>query len=376
MSQAAVRVDPVDGRRDRRAFRLLPHRLYTNDPFWVAPPNMDMARFLHPKRKHAFYESGDIRWMLARKDDRVVGRIAAIENRAHNAHHGDRTGFFGFFEAENDPQVAKVLLDAAATWAADRGLKTLRGPTSPSLNYESGCLVDGDPGAPFLMMPHNPPWYAALIEANGFTKVMDLYAFLAHEDHHDIERWLRIGDKILKRNQVSLRPFDTGRFDEDVHLIIDVFNDAWSRNWGFVPLSERETAALAKELRPVFLPSLCSFLVRDGESIGFWMGLPDYNRVLLKLRGRLLPFGFLKLLRAKRRLDTMRVMLMGIRKEHQHRGLDAALYGDIIRANRSGIRSAECSWILETNTPMINTLERAGARRWRTYRIYDKPLTP
>ena len=376
MAPSAVRVDPVDGRKDREAFRLLPHRLYAKDPFWVAPPNKDIARFLHPKRKHAFYGSGDIQWMLARRDGRVVGRIAAIENRTHNAHHSDRTGFFGFFEAENDPEVAGALLEAAGAWATDRDLNALRGPTSPSLNYESGCLVDGEPGPPFLMMPHNAPWYAALIEAHGFTKVMDLYAFLAHEDRHDIPRWKRISDKILRRNNLSLRPFDKRRFNEDVNLIIELFNDAWSRNWGFVPLTKLETAALAKELRPIFRPSLCSFLVRDGDAIGFWMGLPDYNRVLLKLRGRLFPFGFLKLLRAKRRIDTMRVMLMGVRKEHQHLGLDACLYGDIIRANESGIRSAECSWILETNTPMINTLERAGARRWRTYRIYEKPLTP
>lgn len=372
----AVRVDPVDGRKDRRAFRLLPHRLYAEDPHWVAPPNMDIARFLHPAKKHAFHDSGDIGWMLARRGDRVVGRIAAIENRAHNEHHDDRTGFFGFFETENDPEVAGALLDAAESWVTERGLAALRGPTSPSLNYESGCLIEGEEGPPFLMMPHNPPWYRDLIEASGFSKVMDLYAFYTDEDHHDIERWTRLGDKILKRSQVSLRRFDMGRFDDDVRLIVELFNDAWSRNWGFVPMSEREVAAMAKELRPVFVPWLCAFIMRDDEAIGFWMGLPDYNRVLLKLRGRLLPFGIFKLLRAKKRLDSMRVLLMGIRKEHQNLGLDVALYGDIIRANTRGIRSAECSWILETNTPMINTLERAGARRWRTYRMFEKALTP
>jgi len=337
---------------------------------------LDVSRLLNPKRTHAFFECGDIQWLLARRGQTVVGRVAAIQNHAHNKHHDDRTGFFGFFESEDDEEVSRALFDAAGDWARARGLEALRGPTSPSLNYETGCLVDGEPGAPFLMMPHNPPFYGRLMEGQGFSKVMDLYSFYTDREGHNIDRWRKLGAKILARNNATLRRFDTSRFRQEIQLIVELFNDAWSRNWGFVPMSNSEIESMARELRPVFAPWLCSFLVRDGEVIGFWMGLPNYNRVLIKLAGRLLPFGVLKLLRAKRQLKEMRVLLMGVRKEHQHLGLDAALYGDILETGQHGIEAAECGWVLETNTPMINTLERAGGRRWRTYRLYDKQLTP
>jgi len=341
----------------------------------VAPPNIDIKKFLHPARKHPFYDSGDIEWMLARRGDDVVGRIAAIENRAHNDHHDDHVGFFGFFDTEDDPEVSAALFDAAGAWLRARGLTALRGPTSPSLNYESGLLIEGDPGHPTLMMPYNPLWYRRHIESAGFRKEMDLYAFFTNEEGHDIERWERIADRLRSRHQVSIRPLDMSRFEADVRLIVDLFNDAWSRNWGFVPMSQREIDAMAKELKPIVAPWLCSFLIRDGEEVGFWLGIPDYNSVLLKLKGRLFPFGFLKLLRAKRRLSMMRVLLMGVRKEHQHLGLDIALYSDICKTGLgNGVTSAECGWVLETNAAMINTMERAGGRRWRTYRVFERDL--
>jgi len=369
-----VTVGPVRNARDRRAFRRLPYRLYADDPHWVAPLNLDVRKLMNPRR-HPFYENGDIDFFLARRGREVVGRIGAIENRAHNRHHGDRTGFFGFFETIDDPAVSHALLEQAATWARDRDLDSVRGPTSPSLNYETGLLVSGKTGPPVLMMPHNPPWYAGHIEAAGFDKVMDLHAFWLDRSTYDFDRWNRLARRVLDRNAVTLRSVDMSRFQEDVELIVELFNDAWSENWGFVPLSPREIAAMAQELRPVIVPRLCTFLVRDGREIGFWLGLLDYNQILLHLKGRLFPFGILRLLRAKKQLKYARVILMGIRKEHQNLGLDVALYGDIVTGTKEmGVHAAESSWVLETNRPMANTLTRVGGNVYRTYRLYERSL--
>jgi GNAT superfamily N-acetyltransferase len=371
-----VSIDPVRTGGDRSAFLRLPHRLYSADPHWVPPLNRDIRAFLDPRR-HPFYEMGDIEFFLARRGDAVVGRIAAIDNRAHNTQHGERTGFFGFFETEDDPAVSSALLSTAAAWTRERGLQTLRGPASPSLNYECGLLVDGDPGPPYLMMPHNPPWYARHLEAQGFQKAMDLLAFYLERHVIDVPRWQRMSQRILDRHHLRLRSLDLGRFRDEIRLVMDLFNDAWTNNWGFVPLGPRELESLGKELRPILRPALCTFIMKDDREVGFWLGLPDYNKVLLHLRGRLFPFGIFRLLRAKNRLTTMRVLLMGVRREFQNLGLDAALYGDILRASyEENIPAAESSWILETNRPMINALERVGGRCWRRYRLYERANTP
>ncbi|MAE62810.1 MAG: N-acetyltransferase [Phycisphaeraceae bacterium] len=368
-----VVVELVRTRSDRRTFRLLPHRLYADDPHWVAPLNLDVKAFL--SGRHPYYENGEIAFYLARRGGEVVGRIAAIENRTHNEQKNERGAFFGFFETIDDRDVSRALFDQVAAWARERDLDSLRGPTSPSLNYESGLLVTGEPGPPVLMMPHNPLWYADHVEAHGFRKEMDLDAFWLDREIIDLDRWDRLSGRILARNQVTTRLLDMSRFEDEVRLVMDIFNDAWSENWGFVPLSQREFDALAKELKQGVHPGLGSFLVREGREIGFWIGLPDYNRILIELKGRLLPFGWLKLLRAKRRLDAMRVLLMGVRKEHQHLGLDSGLYANIVKQGfEHDIHGAECSWILETNKPMANTLTRVGARKYRSYRIFRRVL--
>lgn len=365
---------PVRTRADRRAFRLLPFRLYAGDPDWVPPLHRDIKAFLDASR-HPFGRSGEIAFLLARRDGAVAGRIAAIVNRAHNDYHGERTGFFGFFEAEDDPGVAAALLDAAAGWVSARGMTTIRGPCSPSTNYECGLLVDGDPGPPTLMMPYNPRWYARLIEGCGFVKAMDLYAYRQEAASSDLDRWSRIAERIRQRAGVTMRPLDKRRLDADVRTIVEIYHDAWGRNWGFVPINDEEVRRMASELRPVIVPWLGGFVEKDGRALGFHLGLPDYNRVLIRLRGRLFPFGFLKLLRARTRIPFMRLLLMGVRQDSQHLGLDVLLYDDVVRNCLSrGITANESSWILETNTPMINTLERAGARRSRTYRIYERPV--
>lgn len=370
-----LRVEPVRTRSHRTAFRTLPFQVYRGDPHYVPPLNRDIQAFLSPRRRHPFYESGDIEFFLARRGGRTAGRIAAIHNRAHLEHHRDGAGFFGFLEAHDDAEATAGLLEAAAAWLASRGCTEIRGPTSPSLNYESGLLISGEPGIPHLLMPYTPPYYAGHVEKAGFKKARDLLAYYLHKDAIDTQRWARIAEKLRDRARVEVRRLDVSRFRDEVRTLVDVFNDAWSANWGFVPMNEREIQHMGKELRPLVRPELCAFVEREGRAVGFYLLLPNYNRILRSCRGRLTPLAVCRLLWAKRRLRSGRVLLMGVRRDFQHMGIDAVINAEIVRACLAhGIDETESSWLLESNGPMINTLERVGSRLYRIYRIYSRPI--
>jgi hypothetical protein len=371
-----ITVGAVQGRADREAFLRLPHRLHAADPCWVAPLDRDIRAFLRADR-HPFAASGSMEHLLARSGDRVVGRITAIVNHAHNRHHGDRAGFFGFFECEDDPDVARALIEAVAGRLRGAGLDVLRGPVSPSTNYECGVLVEGEPGPPVFMMPHNPPHYPGLLEAAGLRKAVDLLAYRHDESNTDVARWNRISDRIRARTGAEFRPIELRRFAREVELITEIYHDAWADNWGFVPMNRREVTSMAAQLRPVIVPWLAGFVTVGGREAGFYLGLPDYNRVLIRLRGRLFPLGFLRLLRARGRIPFMRLLLMGVRRNQQGRGLEALLLQNLCASALShGIPESESSWILETNTAMNQELIRAGARPYRRYRIYERSLAP
>lgn len=370
---SALRIQAVRSAQDRSAFIEFPKRLHAADPHWVAPLNRDLQQLLTPG-KHPFHAEGRIEAFLALSGQRVVGRIAAIRNPAHERHWSEDVHFFGFFESENDPAVAQALVGAVAE--RTEGRRLLRGPFSPSTNYECGVLVDGQAGRPALMMPHNPPWYGTLLESTGLRPRMDLLAFEFLNESVDLARWQRIATLIRKRENVSLRPFNMSEFPREVELVQRLYHDAWRSNWGFVPMSPAELRAMAHELKPIIRPELGAFVMRGDEAVAFQLALPDYNEVLQRLKGRLFPTGFLRLLLSKRRIRHMRVMLMGVSAAHQHRGLDVLLYADIAEKARTyGILSTEASWILESNTAMINSITRGGGTYKRRYRIYETSLS-
>ncbi|MSR74624.1 MAG: N-acetyltransferase [Planctomycetes bacterium] len=369
---APLRLVPVENSANRRAFIDFPKRLHHADPNWIAPLDRDVQALLRPG-KHPFHAIGSIHPLLALRGTEVVGRIARIENPAHQRHCGEDAAFFGFFECENDPDVARTLMDAVA--ASSSGHAILRGPYSPSTNYECGVLIGGDVGRPRLMMPHNPPWYGALLEGCGLRKAMDLIAFQFLPMQLDQTRWQRVSKLIQKREQVTVRPFDMKHFKRELRLIQELYHDAWSANWGFVPMAPCELKHMASELRPILRADLGAFVMKDGHEVGFHLALPDYNEILQHLKGKLWPFGLLRLLLSKKRLKHTRLMILGISKQYQHRGLDAVLYADVAkRSAEVGIESCEASWVLETNNLMCNALERGGGRAYRTYRLYEKPL--
>lgn len=366
-------------RRDLRRFIALPYRLHARDPNWVPPLRRDVALLLD-RRRNPFFEHAEAEYFLAERDGRVVGRIAAIANRLHNETHNDKVGFFGFFESGNDQDVADRLFGAAAEWLRQRRFDTMRGPASFSVNDECGLLVDGFDTPPTLMMPHNPPFYVDLMDRSGFKGVKNL---LVYEGGGKIafatvpERLNRAVEIMRQRLGVTIRPFDMSRFDAEVDVIKRIYNLAWEKNWGFVPMTEHEIEHLAQQFKPVVQPDIIPMVEKDGEVIAFGLGLPDLNQVLRTNRGGYLLPVLPRLLWALKRekLRRCRIPLLGILPQYRGKGLDSVLYHWIWnRAGEHGMYWGEAGWILEDNTAMNLGLEKMGFRVYRTYRMYDKAL--
>lgn len=375
----AVLISTVRTPRDRREFLELPYRLYRGEPHWIAPLRIAQKDILNTKR-HPFYRTSDAELFLARRDGRVVGRIMAILNHAHNEFHEERAGFFGFFEAENDPAATAALLDAARDWLRARGAVVVRGPMNPSTNYECGLLVDGFDLDPMVMMTYNPPYYAELLESAGLKKAMDLYAYAIAESYFVHSNKLqRVAQRLRKKDKIRVRSIDKKDFKNEVAAVRRIYNDAWSRNWGFVPMSEEEFDHLAKDLKQIVDPRIAMIAEQEIEEgkhkpIAFFLAVPDVNQALKKINGRLLPFGLIKLLWHSRKLSSLRVITMGAVSEYQSMGIGSIFLDEIYRrAPAAGFLTGEMSWVLENNVLMNRSAELIGGRLHKTYRIYEMP---
>jgi GNAT superfamily N-acetyltransferase len=367
-------ITPVRSSRERRAFIELPFRLYRDDPLWVPPLRSDMREMLDPQR-HPFHWHSAVALFLARDArGRVTGRIAAIHNTRHLEQHEDGVGFFGFFESERDAGTATALIDAAAAWLKERGLRTMRGPANFSSNEDWGLLVEGFDRPPMVMMPYNPPWYAELLEGAGCRQEKDLVAYwLERSDIPD--RLVRGVELMAKRNQVELRELDMRRFDRDVELLRDLYNRAWERNWGAVQFTPDEFTYIAKKLRPVVDPSLVAFVTVRGELAGFCLALPDLNVALARMNGRLFPLGWAKGLWYGRKIDALRVLALGVLEPYRRTGAAEVLYMHLFSAGfRRGITKGEFSWILADNMVIRRALEKLGSQVYKRYRLFDRGL--
>lgn len=376
---AQTQVQPLRTSRDKREFIELPYRLYRDNPHWIAPLRIAQKDILNKKR-HPFYRTSDAEMFLARREGRVVGRIMAILNRAHNEFQNERAGFFGFFEVENDREAAAALLDAARDWLRERGAELIRGPVNPSTNYECGLLVEGFELDPMVMMTYNPSYYAELLEAYGMKKAMDLYAYAIAESYFIHSNKLqRVAERLRKRDRISVRSIDKKDFKNEVAVVRRIYNDAWSRNWGFVPMSEEEFDHLAKDLKQIVDPRVAMIAEQEtGEGtprpVAFFLAVPDINRALKKINGRLLPFGLLKLLWHSRKISSIRVITMGAALEYQSMGIGSIFLDEIYRrAPAAGFITGEMSWVLENNVLMNRSAELIGGRLHKTYRIYEMP---
>jgi len=367
----ALEIRSASAPRDFTRFVDLPYRLYAGDPVWV-PLLKDDTRLLFDRAKNPFFQHAEVEPFLAWRDGRVVGRIAAIDNRAHNEFHHDRVGFFGFFECEDDPEAAQALFDAAEKWTFARGKDTLRGPMNFSTNDDCGSLIDGFATPPAIMMPHNPPYHARLYAAARFAKAKDLLAYWIPHDNPP-ERLVKGVELIKKRKGIVTRSMDMKRFSAEVDLIRLIYNDAWDKNWGFVPMTQPEIEHMAKQLKPVVDPELVVFAEIKGEPIGFALALPDFNIALKHMGGSLFPFGIFAMLWWQRKIHQARVLTLGIKHGYRASGVDALLIHELfLRCGRRGYPRGEFSWILEDNYAMRRPLEATGAIAYKTYRIYDR----
>jgi GNAT superfamily N-acetyltransferase len=368
---SGLEIVTVNSKSELKEFVELPYALYRDDPHWVPPLRIAVKELLD-KAKHPFYTNAETELYLARRDGKVVGRVAAIWDKANNRFHEEKAGFFGFFESVNDPAVAEALLSAARKWVLSKGAVFMRGPVNPSTNYECGMLVEGFDSDPMVMMTYNPRYYPALMEQAGLRKSKDLYAYLSNANTIEMKKIDRVAGKVLKTTGVRIRPINMKDFDAEVARVWEVYGAAWARNWGFIPMSREEFALMGKEMKMILKPELVLIGEVGDRVVGFALALPDVNQALKPARGRLLPTGLLKILYYQRLIKSVRVLALGVVEEYRPSGLAAGFYATLVRnARKLGFGETEMSWILEDNVLMNRSLEVMGAKRYKTYRIYD-----
>lgn len=382
LGAAAISIREVSGSRDLRDFIRLPHRLYRDDPNWVPPLDQEVRKLLS-RRHNPFFDHGEACLWLARRGNEVVGRISAQINRLHLDLHRDATGNFGFLEAIDDPAVFHALLSTAEAWLRDRGMKRSLGPYNPSMNDEIGVLIAGFDTPPMVMMAHSPRYYAPRLEALGYAKAKDVHAYLldmTQLDRVNESRVSRASERLRAKGTVSMRILDRNRFEEDMRLGLDIYNDAWADNWGFLPVTEREAKVLIDSIKPIVDPRGVIFGTVGGKVVSVAASVPNLNEVIADFDGRLLPFNWIKLLwRLKlRRPKTARVILAGVRAAYRDSPVSGALVTQSLHEllryfEHTGIEKIEWSWILEENKTSL-AVQKLGAKLSKTYRIYAKEL--
>jgi len=368
-----VEVRPVATRRERKLFLEYPWEIYRNTPVWMPPLRQnqkEMVGYAH----NPFHDDAEVQTFLAWRDGKVIGRIAAILNHAHNRKHQEQRGFFGFFESINDQEVANALFDTVRAWLAERGITAVRGPANPSLNHECALLVQGFDKPPTFMMTYNPEYYVALVENYGFRKVQDLYAFWGKLDMlpQVAKRLDPVIDIAEQRFGVKTRPLNTRRFRQEIEMFLDVYNRSMDGMWGFVPMSPAEIRHMAGSLKYLIVPELCVVAEIEGQPIGALFGLPDYNPRIKAIDGRLLPFGFLKLLTAKNNFKRLRVISANVLAEYQMWGVGLVLLKALVpKFLSTKLEEVEFSWVTESNRLSRGSLQKGGAMIEKTYRMYD-----
>ncbi len=375
-----VQVSPVESKKDLDAFIRLPWHIYKDNPYWIAPLRYtEKHRF--SAKDNPFFQHADVQLFLARRDGDVVGRISAHIDHEHNRYHDEHTGFFGFLECGDDPETAQALLTTAEDWLRARGMEQIRGPLNFSVNGEIGLLAEGFDSSPLPLMTYTHEYYLRLVEDAGYVKAKDLFAW----------RWAsrpvpegsprRMVDELRARPGVTVRRARMKDFDSEVRMILDLYNDAWSENWGFVPATDAEAEQMAKDLKLVVDPRIVPVVEVDGVAAGVALGVPDFNWAMKPLNGNLFPFGWIRFLwRLKvRRPAAGRLLLFGIKKEFRSRkyaGLVYLLCDEMYEgAIDAKLEWAEFSWTLEDNGLINSLINKVGADRYKMYRIYEKALS-
>jgi GNAT superfamily N-acetyltransferase len=372
-----VDVSEIESPAELKQFILLPNRLYKNDPNYVAPLISERLEFFD-REKNPFFKTSKVKLFLARRDGKVVGRIAICVNYDHNEFHAEQTGFFGFFDCGDDYEVASTMLKVAMITLKKEGMTKMRGPMNFSTNHECGFLVEGFDSPPVVMMTYNPPYLPQLAEKFGLKKAMDLLAYKLTEEDGISERIEKVVTKLQERASIKIRTLDMKNFDREVQLVRQVYNGAWENNWGFVPLSEAEFEYTARNLKQVVEPDLVFIAEHEGRPVAFSLALPDVNQALRYLNGRLFPFGIFKILwhtKIRNKIDQVRLVTFGVIPEFQKRGIDSMMYLATWKSGvAKGYRRAELSWILENNDLMRRGVEQMNAHVYKRYRVVEMPI--
>jgi GNAT superfamily N-acetyltransferase len=375
-----VSISPVRTRRELKRFVKVPFRLHRDQPQWVAPLVFERMQFLD-RRKNPWFEHGEAEYFLAERDGEAVGRITAHLDRRWDEYQSGGDAMFGFFETSNDPEIAAALLGAATEWARSKGRGRLLGPMDFTTNDEIGILIEGYERRPMILEPWHPPHYRELIEAEGFGKAMDVQMWeLQFGDLKEGERFdpsiHEAAEKGLREEGIAIRNMRKREMADEVRRFMDVYNEAWGDNWGFVPITDAEVEFQAKNLKQVIAENWAFMAEKDGEVVGAALTLPDINQVMARLDGRLLPFGWLRFLLGKRKITQCRVFALGVKHEYRHSGVAAGLYLKHLEeaAVPGGITGGEMGWILETNGSMNRAMEGMGGKVVKKYRIYEKSL--
>jgi GNAT superfamily N-acetyltransferase len=375
-----IEVSEVTSRRERDAFIKFQWQIYANDPAWVPPLIIERKKFLDRKR-HPFYGHGDAALFLASRNrgSKIVGRIMASDDPNYNSLHGTNVGCFGLFECIDDHEVAAALFDAAASWLRRKGRTEMMGPIDYSTNYVCGLLIDGFRFPPTILTAHNPPYYRELIESCGFTKEKDWYAWWFADPSKAATHLRRLATRLKTRWSVKIRPADLKNLRDESRRLRQIFNQAWEKNWGFVPFTEAEIEFMTEELKPVIVPEFAWVAEIGNEPVGFILALPDINVVLRDLNGRLtrfgLPIGLIKLLFYKNHVQKGRLIALGVVEKYRRAGIAEMLVLRVMEETmiKRGI-TGELSMTLEDNYMINRFLEAIGAERYKTYRIYTRPF--
>ena len=367
-------VRPVASKRDLTTFIKLPWQLYRNDPNWVPPLVYERRQFLD-RKKNPWFEHGEAQEFLAWRDGRAVGRITAQVDRIFNEFQDNTWGLFGFFECADDPEAAGALLDAAEAWLRARGRDRMVGPADFTMNDECGVLVEGFERTPIILTNWTKPYYPALLERAGMVKAMETLMWELNVSERDKVHqaiW-DVADRVESKHGIVVRPMRKKNLEQEIDRFLEVYNAAWEKNWGFSPLTENEVRHYAKTLKP-FLDEHWAFIAeKDGETVGAALTIPDYNQVLKRMNGRLLPFGWAKFLWYKRKIDRVRVFALGVKREWQHTGTAARFYQlHFDSAEVTPQKGGEMGWILETNSSMNRAMEGMGGKVVRRYRLYER----
>jgi hypothetical protein len=373
---AGIEIIAAEGGSELKDFIDLPWRIYAGYPRWVPPLKKEVRRMLDP-RKHPFWEFSERVLFLARRGSETVGRIAGIVDRNYNQCHSEKMGVWGFFECADDQEAARVLFSSVETWALQKGMTFLRGPLNPSMNYESGLLIEGFDYPPAVGMTYNPPYYLRLIESCGHTKEKDLLAFLLDGGEYRLPDWIeRLAERTAQKKGVRIRHVDPKKMDAEFDLIRDIYNDSWSGNWGFVPLTTNEMRDIQKSVKPFADPGLVFFMYYNNEPAAVCVIFPDVNPLLKCLNGRISPLGLLKALIRRRKIRGLRLLMLGIKEKYRQLGLPMLAFHHIYKIAREQMKyqNLEMGWTLEDNESINSLIEEVGAKRYKKYRIFRKYL--